>query len=33
MNLLKLENNELDGKKLEGRGWESKKNCILCGLN
>ena len=29
----KIENHEFDGKKWEGRGWESKKNFILCGLN
>jgi hypothetical protein len=32
MNLLKIEIHEFDGKKWEGRGWESKKNFILCRL-
>jgi hypothetical protein len=33
MNLLKIEIHEFDGKKWEGRGCESKKNFILCGLS
>jgi hypothetical protein len=33
MNWLNIENREIDGKKWEGMGWESKTNFILCGLN
>ena len=29
MNWLKIENREFNGKKWEGRGWESKKNFLV----